>query len=265
MITLQFGPWAPDQSDTPVQVPDTQGPLMVPLADLLNVFFQNGSYRSIQSPAVSTINGVPIAALNTQALSAFSYFDNVAQQETVFVGTSTGIQQLTPAGTWSNVPFISAQALSLIGASMTFGAGSFVNTNALKGASMSFTSGVISQVVTGISFVSGAYFAGATSYNGVNRQGHSGSLPGFGTVNFANVSFGTFQSLMDVTAQGSFLIVGTATNPGQSAFTTIVSNGITQTSAAAAYFYDATAQQATWEFPVAFGFSQGTTYQVTLA
>lgn len=264
-ITLQFGPWAPDQADTPVQVQDNQGPMMVPLADVLNVYFQNGSYKSIASPANSTINGNTIAALSDQALAAFSYFDNVAQQETIFAGTQGGIQQLKPDGTWITVPFISSLNVGLIGASMSFSVGNFANTNKLRGSTLTFTTGVMNPVLSGIAFVAGSYSASGINYSGINRQGHPGPIPGFGTAIFANIEFGSFQTLMDVTAEGSFLIVGTATNPGQSAFASILSNGVTQTSASAIYSFSAASQQATWEFPLAFGFAQGTTYQVLLA
>lgn len=238
---------------------------MVPLADVLNVYFQNGSYKSIASPANSTINGNTIAALSDQALAAFSYFDNVAQQETIFAGTQGGIQQLKPDGTWIMVPFISSLNVGLIGASMSFSVGNFANTNKLRGSTLTFTTGVMNPVLSGIAFVAGSYFQTGTTWSGLNRQHHVGPIPSFGTEIFANIEFGSLESLMDVTASGSFLIIGTATNPGQSAFTSILSNGVTQTSANSIYSYDASLQQATWQFPNPFGFAQGTTYQVLLA
>jgi hypothetical protein len=264
-LTVQFGSWAPDQADTPIQVPDNQGPMMVPLADCLNVYFSNGSYKSIASPAASSIDGNAIAPLNTQALNAFSYFDSVAQQETIFVGTPVGIQQLNANGTWSAINFVTSQTTGLIGAALAFKAGNFLNSNTLKGNVLTFSTGAVSGVVTGISFVAGSYYLSSSIvYNGLS-VGKSGAIPPFGTLNTSNVSFGTLKAIEDATGAGSYFIVASATDPTQSAFNTITSNGVTQTSASALYSYNASLQQAVWNFGLPFGFAPGSTYTVLLA
>ena len=154
-LTLQFGPWAPDLKDVPVQVPDTQGPLPVPCADCLNVYYANGAYKSIPSLAVGSIDGNPVAALSAQALQAISYYDNVEQQETIFVGTQTGIQQLGANGMWSTVPFLTNQSAAIVGQSIGFAIGNLGNTDALRQSKISYAAGTITSSNTGTSIVAG--------------------------------------------------------------------------------------------------------------
>lgn len=84
----------------------------VPCADVLNVFYADGSYRSMPSAIPAVISGTTIGTgtglaitAATQPLSALSFFDNVQQRQTVFVGNANGVQQLAPNGTWLNVSF----------------------------------------------------------------------------------------------------------------------------------------------------------------
>jgi hypothetical protein len=51
MITLQYGPWTPDLANVSFQMPDQQGPVQVPVADCLNVYYANGTYQSLPNPA----------------------------------------------------------------------------------------------------------------------------------------------------------------------------------------------------------------------
>ena len=265
-LTLQFGPWSPDQADTPIQVPDNPGPMVVPLADCLNVYFSNGSYRSIPSPAASSINGNPIQALNTQALNAFSYYDNVALQETIFVGTSVGIQQLQSNGSWSAVSFITSQSTALIGASMAFSAGNFANTNTLHGSRLTFSTGSVQSLQTGVSFVAGLIsFPGSPPLNQTFQEvGYSGIAPTFGTLVNGSMFLGTLNSLFDSGSVTSLSLKCTS-NPTVSGFTTITANGITLNSSAAGYSYTASTQSAVWTWPTGFGFASGSTYSVVFA
>lgn len=264
-VTIQYGPWSPDQADTPIQIPDTNGPLPVPCADCLNVIYTNGNYRSINSPSNATINGNAIKVMTVSPVSAFSYFDQVAQQETVFAGTSTGVQQLNPDGSWSNVTLITTQITALIGAALRFVAGNFLNSNSARGAGLLFTIGAITPSITGQAFVAGTVTLhspfGATKYVGYNQTAIG---PNFGSLAVTDsFTFGTFEALEDVSGSSNF-IVGALSDPGKGAFATMLVNGVTQTSASCGYAYSASQQTATWAFPAAFGLSPGTTYTVVL-
>ena len=106
-VTIQYGPWAPDLADVPLQYQDQPGPITVPVADCLNVYYANGTYKSTPSPLSATINGNTTAALPAQCLGAISYFDSIIQQKSVFAGAASAVYQLNPDGTWSSVNFAS--------------------------------------------------------------------------------------------------------------------------------------------------------------
>lgn len=262
-LTVQFGPWAPDQSENPIQFPDQLGPIPVPCADCLNVIYTNGNYRNIASPQVATIDGNPIVPMSEAPVSAFSYFDTVEQQETVFAGTADGVQQLNADGTWSQISLITTQNVALVGLSMAFTAGHFANALTPLGQKIRTKVGVLTPVIEGTTFVAG----GATinlqppftslSYHGYNSLGSTT----YGTLVYQSLPFGTLAALYDQFA-GSVLEVNVATDPTQSAFTTIKANGKTYTSAASTYSYSLGV--ARWVFPAAFGFASGTTYQVVI-
>jgi hypothetical protein len=269
-VTLQFGPWAPDQADTPIQIPDTAGPLPVPCADCLNVIYTNGNYRSIASPSNATINGNNVQVLNAQPVNAFSYFDQVGRQETVFVGTGSGVQSLNPDGSWSTVNLVTTQITQLIGQAMTFKFGTFQNVNTMKGQKLSFTTGALTAVVTGHSIVAG--HAQQNDQGSITRwvgYNQSAASPTIGSI--ANVdpfSFGTLETLQDMYSTGPtvavFAVVSPA-DPTQTAFGTMTIGSVTQTSTSASYSYSASGHLATWVFPLPFGFTSGTTYTAVLA
>lgn len=159
-ITLQFGPWSPDLANDPVQIPDTQGPMPIPCADVLNVYFANGSYKSIPSPLPAVVAGVSAQVLPEAAVSAYSYFDYVEQQQTVFVGTVEGVQQLAPDGSWNFLSFLTNQGTALIGTSLKLTIGHFANTDKLAGAKVKFIAGAFSARITGTSIVAGQVVLG---------------------------------------------------------------------------------------------------------
>lgn len=267
MITIQFGPWAPDQSDTPIQIPDQQGPITVPCADCLNVYYSNGSYKSIPSPKTALIDGNTTQALSTQALNAISYFDDVAQQETVFVGTSTGVQQLNPDGSWSQVSLLTSQSATLVGLSLGFKVGNLGNTDAIRGTAIAFKLGAVGTQITGQGFVAGRLVQHFPFGSSSTMTGYSNLLPTFGALTSANpFPFGSLQVLEDTVgltgSAGSVFSVGSATDPTKTAFTTIIVNGVTMTSASASYTYSASQQIATWSWNAIFGLSSGSTYTV---
>jgi hypothetical protein len=85
MITIQYGPWTPDLSDIPFQMPDQQGPVTVPVVDCLNVYYDNGKYQSIPTPVATAI-----PALAAQCLSAITMIDPNGRPVPIF-GASNGV------------------------------------------------------------------------------------------------------------------------------------------------------------------------------
>lgn len=69
-LTLTYGPWAPDLANVAVQIPATNGPVPVPCADVLNVYYSNGAYRSLPAPATVSFGGLP-----AQCAGAFTPID----------------------------------------------------------------------------------------------------------------------------------------------------------------------------------------------
>lgn len=267
MLALQFGPWAPDVSDTPLQLPDGPGPTMVPLADCLNIFFANGSYQSVSSPAAATIDGNAVQALADTPVSAFSYFDTTESQETVFVGTPSGVWQLNPDGTWSAVAIVVDQVAQLVGAALTAVANNFKNNTTAPQLSANTATGRLTPAQTSSVIVAGTYQASTgPGTPSVVYYGYSGIAPNtFGTLPVNSISFGVIGQLFDVLAASSaeaLLVVKASSNPGQSAFTSIRSNGVILNSSAATYSYNN--GLATWTWPNRFGFAVGTTYSVVI-
>lgn len=278
-LTIQFGPWAPDLNDTPMQMPDSTGPVPIPCADILNVFYSNGSYRSIPGPIAATIDGNPIAAISTTPVSAFSFFDNVAQQETVFAGTAVGVQQLNADGSWSMINLVTSQSAQLVGQSMKLALGNFLNTTSLSSMVITSTIGKFSVQLTGATIVAGQIvtaFPGSKVSPGAPSSyltGYSSVIPIVGTLAGQGTLFGgKVQIVRDYYGgdgsipAGATFSVGTASDPGKSVFTTITANGTTLTSAAAGYGYSSATQQATWFWAGSFfGLAPGTTYPITFS
>jgi hypothetical protein len=104
-LTIQFGSWSPDLANVPYQYQDTPGPVVVPVADCLNVYYANGTYKSISTPSTATINGNNAAVLGSQVIGALSFFDNVQQQKSIMAGGAAGVSQLNANGTWTNLAF----------------------------------------------------------------------------------------------------------------------------------------------------------------
>jgi hypothetical protein len=270
-LTLQFGPWSPDLANVPVQAPDTQGPVVIPCADCLNVFYANGAYQSMASPAAATIDGNTVAALTNQAVGAFSYFDNVQQQETIFVGTSGGIQQLATTGFWNTVPFVTQLSVSVSGLSLTFVAGPLPNTDRLIGVATSFTLGTVTIGIEGTVIIAALLTEqgyGSPHGGGVIESQTVGYRLGAqgGTLVSTNLPIGAVVQLSDFISggygQSATFSLSVTPDPGATAYTQITANGTTQLFASATYSW--TTGVSTWVFPKAFGLAAGTTYAVTV-
>jgi hypothetical protein len=247
--------------------------MVVPCADCLNVVYTNGAYRSIPSPSPAAIDGNTVAVLPYQALNALSFFDNVQQQQSVFVGCANGVQQLSSNGTWAPIPLVTSLVVSLSGQAFAFTAGNFLNTDRLAPSTMTFATGSVSVFLAGSSIVAGSQTVVvqvgdgkviAVTYTGFSNQ--NGIVIGScknSTVLVNATLLGLFDSLTNSAATAGNFIVSNATNPGQSAFTSITANGQTRTSASASYSY--TNGVATWSWTNSpFGFASGSTYPMTV-
>lgn len=74
MITIQYGPWVPDVSNNPFQMPDQEGPVEVPTVDCLNVIYSNGNYQSLPSPVA-----IAAPAFGGQVIGAMTFLDSNGQ------------------------------------------------------------------------------------------------------------------------------------------------------------------------------------------
>ncbi len=104
MITIQYGGWTPDLANVAFQMPDQQGPVTVPVADCLNVYFQDGVYLNVPAP----ISIGP--ALGYQCLNALTWYDQVSGQEIIFAAGANNISQLID-GSWTAVPISAGQQI----------------------------------------------------------------------------------------------------------------------------------------------------------
>lgn len=109
--TVQFGVWAPDLQNVAVQIPAVPGPIPVPCADCLNVYYQDGAYRCLPAPRSFG------PSLGAQALNAFTWYDQTSGDELVFAATANGISQLL-SGAWSSIPVINVLSVSINGQSL---------------------------------------------------------------------------------------------------------------------------------------------------
>lgn len=96
MITIQYGGWTPDIASIGFQMPDQEGPVTVPVADCLNVYFANGVYQTL--PTLSPVAGSP--ALSAQCLGAFTTEDANGLPIPV-AGVLNGNAYAWQGGTWN--------------------------------------------------------------------------------------------------------------------------------------------------------------------
>ncbi len=83
--TIQYGPWSPDLANVSVTVAPQQMVIDTPTADCLNIYYADGSYQSLPSPAqVSPF----ITNLAQPPLGAFTAIDS-SGSPVIFLGTAT--------------------------------------------------------------------------------------------------------------------------------------------------------------------------------
>ena len=105
--TIKFGSWSPDLQNVGVEMPFQWSETELPSADTLNVFYQDAAYRCLPGPS-------PFASsLGTPVLDAFTWYDNTAGKEIVFLATANGFFILED-GAYTAVPTqVSEGALGL--------------------------------------------------------------------------------------------------------------------------------------------------------
>jgi hypothetical protein len=95
--TLSFGSWSPDLQNVGVQLGAQYTDTPVPCSDVLNVYYADGAFRSIPSPAsIGPSLGVPIT-------NAVNWYDDSTGKEQIFAATANGLYVLVD-GTWSALP-----------------------------------------------------------------------------------------------------------------------------------------------------------------
>lgn len=95
--TVTFGPWLPDLENVGVEMPMQWTETELPCADCLNVYYQDSSYRSLPGPEAFA------ASLGTPVVGAFTWYDDTAGKEIVFLATANGFFQLED-GSYTQVP-----------------------------------------------------------------------------------------------------------------------------------------------------------------
>lgn len=95
--TVTFGAWLPDLENVGVEMPSQWTETQLPCADCLNVYYQDSSYRSLPGPT-------PFAAtLGTPVIGAFTWYDDTAGKEVVFLAAANGFFQLVD-GAYTQIP-----------------------------------------------------------------------------------------------------------------------------------------------------------------
>lgn len=244
--TLQFGPWAPDLQDNPVQVAPNFGAMLVPLADCMNVYYADGNYRCLPSALpIGPPVGIPV-------LNAYTYYDDVYDQEVIFAGLSGAIAALIDEQ-WANVPLsISA---SVQGTGLVIG---IEWGGAVKGAG------------SAIGITLGSGIGGGQLLNATMVAGRSGATSGY-----VSGSYGSLTPTSDIngnavaqlTAFGGLPLPNTilTMSPaglGASYFTALNANGITLLASAATYSTSGGISQ--WKWPTNLGFNSGSSYNVVI-
>ena len=105
-FTIQYGQWLPDLQNVATQIQNQWGPAQVPVADCLNVYYQDGAYRCL--PNTNAIG----APLTSPSLSAYSWYDTVGAEEILFTAQAGTIYALV-AGVWQPLPIETSITVSV--------------------------------------------------------------------------------------------------------------------------------------------------------
>lgn len=140
--TLNFGPWAPDLQNVGVQMPYQFTATPLPVADCLNVYWQDGAYRCLPAPsAIGPTLGIPI-------LNAVNWYDEPSGEEQVFAGTANGLFVLLD-GAWYPLPVESNSSAVAIGSIITVSLGTPLYINYAVAPTSQSASGVATSYTFG--------------------------------------------------------------------------------------------------------------------
>lgn len=166
-FTVQFGPWSPDLQNVATELPGAASPAKVPTADVMNVYYQDGNYQCLPSPASFG------PTLTNQVLTSFTWYDRVNGQEIVFNGESGGIEALIS---------------TIIGGPLTVQAIPVENTLTVFVTGMSMRVSLFGQIyplplnlslslgTPTYSAVNGFTYKGTMVAGEINNSGHQGSI-----------------------------------------------------------------------------------------
>jgi len=239
-LDILFGPWAPDLQNVPQQLNAAPGPQMVPSADCLNVYYQDGAYRCLPAPAATG------PALTAQVLGAFTYYDDVAGKEIVFAGTAAGMNELLD-GAWSAIPFTTTGIVYLSGIPLLLTQGS-----PLLGYLGTMTAGNWHGV--------------STSEVGYDTVRSIGSISPVDDVN--GYKIGQVYDFNSSSGTSFIFSIGTyatpAPNLGASYFQEVYLSSLSATFLASAASYSFSSGVNSWQWSTAAGFVTGTNYPVEI-
>lgn len=248
--TLQFGSWSPDLQNVAVQMPFQYTATVVPSADVLNVYYQDGAFRCLPSPQSFG------PAVSSRVLNALTWYDNTNAQEIVFAATTNAIYALIDSA-WNAVTIEqsasvqgSGVVLQLILAGQTKGVGINISTT--------IGSGSIGGQILNATLVIGSGGGGVFGY----VAGQYGSLTPSVDIDANAIYEIIFQQIH---ATYVSIAITSAASLGQSYFSTVINGGNQLFTNAANCNYSYTpgvgAQEGfsiwTWN-PQIFTFSNGT-------
>lgn len=95
LFTVTFGPWAPDLANVPVQVAYPVGSQPVPCADCLNVYYADGTYRSLPNP---TQQAGPLSAAPVGIFTALDQYSNPM----IYAGNASGVS-VRVGSSWTSI------------------------------------------------------------------------------------------------------------------------------------------------------------------
>lgn len=246
--TIQFGLWSPDLQNIAVQIPAVPGPIPMPCADCLNVYYQDGAYRCVPSPQSI---GPSLAA---QALNAFTWYDETSGNEIIFAATANGISGLT-SDVWTAIPVLNALSVALTGLSLKINVGAAILPTGLG---IALSQGSIT--ITRGQRLNATMLAGQNG--GGNNNGYRSG--GFGSLSPSTDTGGNLVTAVEANETTDTLTLTINTGSlGQSYFSSLfISNTGTFTSSSATY--SSSGAVSTWVWSTNADFVNNDSYSVIL-
>lgn len=224
---------------------------MVPSADCLNVYYQDGAYRCLPGPIATG------PSLGSQALNAFPWYDNTQAVALLFAGTSGGISQLED-GIWSPVGVENSISVSPASWNLRLALDGLTSVYPWK---LATTLGSIS--VSGGLIYSGTLFAGASGNITGFISGTCGSMSP-ASDNNGNAIYAlqyAFRTIPTAHYTTSFSISATVS---ATYFSSIVFSSIGTTLYATNAAFGTSGGQSTWTWGGALSIASGGNYPVKI-